>query len=108
MRRHGPLWGKIVALTLGRLDLNDPALLADPYPSYSRLRGLSGLARAEGLGWLISRHASVSALLHDRRLASSPLNTALYADLPDDAQVEIEPFRVAMSHNMLFQDAPEH
>jgi cytochrome P450 len=97
-----------VVLTLGRLDLNDPGLLADPYPSYARLRALPGLAQADGLGWLIGRHATASALLHDRRLGSGPLNTALYVGLPPAAQVEIRPFQDSMSHNMLFQDAPEH
>ena len=98
----------MVVGTLAALNFNDPAVLADPYPSYARLRGLGRVARSETLGWLVSRHAEISPLLHDRRLASGPLNTALYATLPHEAQVEIEPFRVAMSHNMLLQDAPEH
>jgi cytochrome P450 len=97
-----------VAGTLARLDFNDPAVLADPYPSYARLRAVSSITRSESLGWLVPRHAEITPLLHDRRLASGPLNTALYETLPVEAQVEIEPFREAMSHNMLLQDAPEH
>jgi cytochrome P450 len=94
--------------TLATLDFNDPAVLADPYPSYARLREQPGLARTDHLGWIVARHASASALLHDRRLGSSPLNTALYSELPDEAQAEVEPFREGMSHNMLLQDAPDH
>ena len=94
--------------TLVTLDFNDPSVLADPYPAYARLRDVPGLVQAEGLGWLVSRHAPITALLHDQRLASGPLNTALYAGLPEAAQVEIEPFRLGMSRNMLLQDAPDH
>jgi cytochrome P450 len=94
--------------SLPTLDLNDPAYLADPYPSYAALRSEPGLVRSEALGWLISRHADVSALLHDRRLASGPINTSLYETLPEAARADIEPFRISMDNNMLFQDAPKH
>ena len=94
--------------TLATLDLNDPAVMADPYPSYARLRDEPCVTRSETLGWLIARHADVSALLHDRRLGNGPLNAALYAGLPDEALAAIEPFQTGMSHNMLFQDAPDH
>ena len=93
---------------LATLDLTDPAVLADPYPSYARLRVEPGVTRSDTLGWLIARHAEVSALLHDRRLANGPLNAALYHGLPDEALAAIEPFRTSMSHNMLLQDAPDH
>ena len=94
--------------TLATLDLNDPAVLADPYPSYARLRGEPTVTRSETLGWLFARHADVSALLHDRRLGNGPLNAALYHDLPGEALDAIEPFKTSMSHNMLLQDAPDH
>jgi cytochrome P450 len=94
--------------TLDAFDFSDPAVLADPYPVYARLRAVPGLPRTDNNGWIVSRHASVSALLHDRRLGSGPLNTALYADLPSEAQIAVEPFREGMSHNMLLNDAPEH
>ena len=90
------------------LDFNDPSFLADPYPSYGLLRRAPGLTVADDLGWLVGRHADASAVLHDRRMASGPLNAALYETLPADARREIEPFQVSMSHNMLFQDAPDH
>jgi cytochrome P450 len=106
-----PHWGQAVVDTLATLDafdFRDSAVLADPYPTYARLREIPGLPRTDHQGWIVSRHASVSALLHDRRLGSSPLNTALYSDLPPEAQEAVEPFRDGMSRNMLFQDAPEH
>jgi cytochrome P450 len=97
-----------VVATLTTLDFNDPAVLADPYPSYARLRAEPGIPRSDTLGWLIARHADVSALLHDRRLANGPLNAALYDGLPAEALAAVEPFQTSMTHNMLLQDAPEH
>src|SRR4051794_5320949 len=102
------VWGTTVVQALTALDLNEPAVMSDPYPAYTRLRNHPGVARSETLGWLIARHAEVAPLVHDRRLANGPLNAALYTGLPDEAQIAIEPFRTSMSHNMLFQDAPEH
>jgi len=102
------VWGTTVVQTLTAFDLNEPAVMADPYPAYARLRNHPGVARSETLGWLIARHAEVAPLVHDRRLANGPLNAVLYTGLPDEAQIAIEPFRTSMSHNMLLQDAPEH
>lgn len=90
------------------LDFGDPAVLADPYPAYAWLRAEPSIVRSDDLGWLVARHADVSALLHDRRLASAPLNQALYATLPPEALTAIEPFQQSMANNMLFQDAPDH
>jgi cytochrome P450 len=90
------------------LDFNDPAVRADPYPTYARLREGSGFTSTDNLGWVVAHHADVSGLLHDRRLSSGALNAALYLNLPEEALAAIEPFQVGMSHNMLFQDAPDH
>lgn len=97
-----------MAVTAPTLDLNDAAFLADPYPAYARLRAAAPVMRFDATSWLVLRHADVSTLLHDRRLASGPLNTALYDALPDAALAEVEPFRANMGHNMLLQDPPEH
>jgi cytochrome P450 len=90
------------------INLNDPAYLADPYPTYARLRAESPVHAVEHVGWLVSRHADISALLHDRRLKSAPMNEALYGSLSDEALAEVVPFRESMSHNLLFQDPPDH
>ena len=49
-------------------DPADPAFVADPYPTYARLRE-AGPQWCESAGvWLIARHAQVASLLRDRRL----------------------------------------
>jgi cytochrome P450 len=94
--------------TLGRFDFNDPSFLLDPYPTYARYRAAPGIVAHHELGWLAARHADIDVILHDRRMASAPLNAALYSALPPAAAAAIEPFQASMAHNMLFQDAPEH
>jgi len=56
------------------------------------LRDLPSIVQMPGLGWLV-RITLGLGVLHDRRLASGPLNTALYAELPIAARAEVEPFR---------------
>lgn len=51
-----------------RFDAVDPALLDDPYPTYTRLRDAAPLVRAGPGTWAVTRHADVSELLRDSRL----------------------------------------
>jgi hypothetical protein len=51
------------------LDLTDPAVVADPYPSFARARAVAPVQWHEGLGlWLAFTHAEANAVLRDRRL----------------------------------------
>ncbi len=51
------------------LDLDDPAVVADPYPAFARARTVAPVQWHEGLGlWLAFTHAESNAVLRDRRL----------------------------------------
>jgi cytochrome P450 len=51
------------------LDLTDPTVVADPYPSFARAREVAPVQWHEGLGlWLAFTHAESNAVLRDRRL----------------------------------------
>jgi cytochrome P450 len=51
------------------LDLTDPGVVADPYPSFAALRREAPLAWHSGLGiWVASGHAECSQVLRDRSL----------------------------------------
>ena len=51
------------------LDLDDPAVVADPYPAFARARAVAPVQWHEGLGlWLAFTHAAANAVLRDRRL----------------------------------------
>jgi cytochrome P450 len=58
-----------VTVSAAPLDLTDPAVVADPYPSFARAREAAPVQWHEGLGlWLAFTHAEVNAVLRDRRL----------------------------------------
>jgi cytochrome P450 len=51
------------------VDLTDPAVVADPYPSFARARAAAPVQWHEGLQlWLAFSHAEANAVLRDRRL----------------------------------------
>ena len=51
------------------LDLTDPAVVADPYPHFARLREVAPVVHHEGLGMaLATSRAACDAVLRDRRL----------------------------------------
>jgi cytochrome P450 len=51
------------------LDLDDPAVVADPYPAFARARAVAPVQWHEGLGlWLAFTHRESNAVLRDRRL----------------------------------------
>jgi cytochrome P450 len=58
-----------VTVAAAPLDLTDPGVVADPYPSFARAREVAPVQWHEGLGlWLAFTHAEVNAVLRDRRL----------------------------------------
>jgi cytochrome P450 len=71
-------------------DLNDPAVIADPYPVYARLREHAPVHHLDDLDvWVLSRHADVLAALRDPTTYSSDL-----ADLAKG--LTVNPFNPAM------------
>jgi cytochrome P450 len=58
-----------VTPTVPPLDLDDPAVVADPYPTFARARAVAPVQWHEGLDlWLAFTHAEANAVLRDRRL----------------------------------------
>src|SRR4051812_49488081 len=58
-----------VTTAAGPLDLTDPAVVADPYPSFARAREVAPVQWHDGLQlWLAFTHAGANAVLRDRRL----------------------------------------
>lgn len=51
-----------------KYDPQDPDVLADPYPTYARLRQAGTLCRGGPAQWVVTRYDEVAALLRDRRL----------------------------------------
>ncbi|MCB9703789.1 MAG: cytochrome P450 [Myxococcales bacterium] len=91
-----------------RLNLADPAIRADPYPTYAYLREhapVIGVKRAMvGQVWYVSRYADVEAALRDPRLVSSRANVG-------DGKGHLRWFPKSirtLSQSMITSDDPEH
>ena len=62
------------------LDFADPAIQADPYPHYQRLREELPICW-NGRTWLVSRYSDIVALLNDPRMSSARVEQT-FAVLP--------------------------
>ena len=90
------------------MDFSDPAVQANPYPIYQRLREETPVVWNETTNsWLISRYDDIVALLNDPRVSSARVD-ATFRVLPEDVQRELEPLRHVLSQRMLLTDPPTH
>lgn len=90
-----------MTLELTHVDLTDPGFVADPYPLLAELRAVGPLLWHEPSGrWLATNHASVSAVLRNRRLGR------LWDDWePTDS---MEPFNALHRNQMMENEPPAH
>lgn len=93
--------------------LRDPAVRADPYPFYARLRAEAPVRwdEAAGMdgGWVLTRHADVMAALRDPRVTATRLGPPQNADwLPEEYREAARQVFRAMPHQLLFLDPPDH
>jgi len=90
------------------IDFSDPAIQANPYPVYERLRDVSPVVWNETTNsWLISRYDDIVAILNDPRISSARVD-ATFRVLPEDVQQELGPLRQVLSQRMLLSDPPKH
>lgn len=95
-----------MSVTPAIYDFSDPAVQANPYPIYEKLRRESPVFW-NGPYWLISRYDDIVALLNDPRVSSARVE-ATFAVLPDDVQRELAPLRHVLGSRMLLSDPPRH
>lgn len=85
--------------------LLDPAVLADPYPLYARLREEDPVHWDPFLHcWVVTRYADVHQVLHSFSADRTPSPEVLRAL----GITGIEPIAEMMTRQMLFLDAPRH
>src|SRR5687767_4521425 len=83
------------------IDILAPAVRADPYPHYAKLRRDSPVCRVEPGGmWAVSRHDDVMTVLRDPVRFSSQGFAAVW----EPAWVGYNP----LAHSILAMDAPGH
>jgi cytochrome P450 len=83
------------------LDLDDPAVVADPYPAFAEERARHEVAWHEPTGrWLAFSHAAVSAVQRNRDLGR------IWRDREPAA--ELEPFNLLHRNQMMENEPPQH
>lgn len=88
----------------------DAAFLADPYPSYAKLREVGPIHWSDeffGGAWLLPRHADVEAVLRDPARFSAQ-RTGGWVMSDDTARRELGRFQQVFARAMLFLDEPDH
>jgi len=78
----------------------DPEFVADPYPTYHRLRSEDPVHESPLGFWVLTRYEDVVATLRDPRFAKEPMIAAVAARLGFDAG--------AVGISMLDRDPPDH
>jgi cytochrome P450 len=82
-------------------DPSDPDFVADPYPTYARLRTEAPVLLHEPTGVrFVSRHRDVDAALRNRRLGR--------VFVPHEPAEELRPFNLLNEHSLFDQEPPEH
>ncbi len=82
-------------------DPSDPGFVADPYPTYERLRAESPVLFHEPSGLrFVSRRADVDATLRDRRFGR--------VFVPREPVEKMRPFNLLNEHSLFDREPPEH
>lgn len=85
-----------------------PELLANPYPFYQKLRSSKPVAWFDAInGWVLTRHADISAVLRDTRFSSKRFARGLERESLRGNEALAQMFE-ARTKAMLSTDAPTH
>jgi cytochrome P450 len=99
-------------LDLGDLDLGDPALNADPFPRFARLRAVDPVHWSERLrGWVLTRYADVRLALNDPRFSADRITPfADHMTMPTSGRgaTPVAEFAKALGLWAVFRDPPDH
>ncbi|HEY6335257.1 MAG TPA: cytochrome P450, partial [Alphaproteobacteria bacterium] len=101
-----------LGLDLGDLDLGDPALNADPFPHFARLRAVDPVHWSERLrGWVLTRYADVHLALNDPRFSADRITPfADHMTMPKSGSgaSPVAEFAKALGLWAVFRDPPDH
>ena len=87
---------------------NDPAVLADPFPLYRRLRDEDPAHWSSRLkAWVLTRYDDVRRVCLDTSMSSDRLRP-FFATLPPPAAKRVEELARYLTLWMVFRDPPEH
>jgi cytochrome P450 len=93
-------------------DLGDPALLADPFPLFARLRAVDPVHWSERLrGWVLTRYADVRLALNDPRFSAdriTPFADHISGPAGGRDATPVGEFARALGLWAVFRDPPDH
>jgi len=85
---------------------SDPAVRANPYPAYHRLRDLAPVHRSEVLPlWILTRFDDCSAVLRDPRFGKSDEALRIFGGSTEAAGREVP---IISQYSMLRMNPPDH
>jgi cytochrome P450 len=88
-------------------NFRDPGVIADPFPLFAYLRENDPLHWSDVLGgWVLTRHADVSAALSDSRLSADRITPFLEAS--PEARARNREIGGLLTHWAVFSDPPRH
>jgi cytochrome P450 len=95
---------------IARFDVDDPAFVADPYPTLNAIREATPIYWNEATRqWVITRFADVHAVLRDRRLGRAYTHVFSHADVGRDApDPRWANFHEHESWSLLCLEPPDH
>lgn len=90
--------------------LTSDAFVADPYPTYARLREQDPVHWSDSQGgWLLTRFADVLDTIRDPgRFSSQGRFSAVLEPLPDDERTRFDPLERHFAVGLLGSDPPDH
>jgi cytochrome P450 len=87
---------------------SDPAIVADPFPIYQRLRDEDPAHWSAALkGWVLTRYEDVKRVCLDSRMSSDRLRP-FFASLPSSEAARMTELIRILTLWMVFRDPPEH
>jgi cytochrome P450 len=88
-------------------DVRDPVFLADPYPTFRRMRSTAPVWKGRMHRWFVTGYEDTSLLLKDKRFGRGYDNPDALMRRFGPTALE-EPAVVELSHMMLMRDPPDH
>jgi pimeloyl-[acyl-carrier protein] synthase len=89
--------------------MRDPAVRADPYPTYDRLRDMGPVIPTDIGGWIFTRYAEVFSVLRDNRFSSNSRHQDNFEQFVELAgAVGLADLLDMFGRVMLFADPPDH
>src|SRR5436189_5815201 len=98
----------LVGAASARYRLTDPAVLANPYPTYRRMQAENPIYKERHFGWVLTRYEDVAAVLRGSHSAERPREDEPVPRSLHSIEDKVRELRSFQSMVMLYADPPQH